>query len=55
MTPQELSIADLKAVIDYTRGSYDPKVESIYFACAKELKLRVMQIHPPTEPKNEEK
>jgi len=56
MTPQSLSIADLKAVIDYTQGlSNSIHFKEIRSACRKELFMRISKLHPPTEPKNEEK
>lgn len=56
MTPQSLSIADLKAVIDITvEQLYNPHKMEIYHACLNELHQRIASIHPPTEPKNEEK
>ena len=56
MTPQSLSIADLKAVIDDTNKLLeDPHFSKIHFACLNEYWLRINHIHPPTEPKNEEK
>ena len=64
MTPQDLSIADLKAVIDYTEyhGRIDYVWHHKYFmdiniACTHELntRLRSLNIQPPTEPKTEEK
>ena len=56
MTPQDLSIADLKAVIDYAKEQlYYPKMKVLYYACVEEFQKRVLSIHPPTEPKTEEK
>lgn len=57
MTPQSLSIADLKAVIDYVDGLFEPSKKLIYLAqeCSDILKDKIWDIIPPTEPKTEEK
>ena len=57
MTPQSLSIADLKAVIDYVRQCYKPSKELIEISmdCNSEIYNRIIQLLPPTEPKKEEK
>jgi len=56
MTPQSLSIADLKAVIDDTNKLLeDPHFSKIHFACLNEYWLRINHIHPPTEPNKEER
>ena len=57
MTPQSLSIADLKAVIEFiNKYPYPTSNEfDLIFKCEQELTLRLNQMKYPTEPKNEEK
>ena len=55
MTPQSLSIADLKAVIDFTKGTRSQRERDIWLACFEELSKRIGDIQIPTEPKTEEK
>ena len=54
MTPQSLSIADLKAVIDYISELPAPpdKIIHVKILCRNELMNRIKSI---TEPKTEEK
>ncbi len=60
MTPQSLSIADLKAMIDSTRNPMtgdiivDREMRSVHDICSRELSYRILQLIPPTEPKTEE-
>lgn len=57
MTPQNLSIADLKAVIEFINKYPYPTSNDfdLRFKCEQELTLRLNQMKYPTEPKNEEK
>ncbi len=55
MTPQSLSIADLKAVIEFTKGIASQHEQNVWRACFEELCQRITEIQPPTEPKTEEK
>lgn len=57
MTPQSLSIADLKAVIEYIEYRYNgtPYMVDIKIKCHNELFSRIKQLKPPTETKTEEK
>jgi hypothetical protein len=57
MTPQHLSIADLKAVIDYVDQLVSPPTSILKtrMDCRNELYKRIFKLHPPTEPKTEEK
>ena len=61
MTPQSLSIADLKAVIDYTYeaghsefGWTDTEYRKVFDLCKQEMIGRILKLIPPTEPKTEE-
>ena len=60
MTPQSLSIADLKAVIDYIEKTTvihewdSDEINESYDLCNEEIIKRISAIHPPTEPKTEE-
>jgi len=55
MTPQNLSIADLKAVIDYTYGYTDNEYRKVFELCTQEMISRILKLTPPTEPNKEER
>ena len=54
-TTHTTPIADLKAVIEFTKGIASQHEQNVWRACFEELCQRITDIHPPTEPKKEEK